>query len=103
MRGQNELDKRFGIRIGRWCQRAATGVKNWSSELDTSVAKPETINRYFGKGCACGEGDRRENGRKAEYVGLVGLHLFLTPLCRFEIFLIKISKQYTCDKIRTQQ
>lgn len=59
MRGQNELDKRFGIRIGRWCQRAATGVKNWSSELDTSVAKPETINRYFGKGCACGEGDRR--------------------------------------------
>ena len=54
-------------------------------------------------GAVCGEGDRRENGRKAEYVGLVGLHLFLTPLCRFEIFLIKISKQYACDKIRTQQ
>lgn len=34
-------------------------MKNWSSELDTSVAKPETINRYFGKGCACGEGYRR--------------------------------------------
>ena len=43
-------------------------------------------------GAVCGEGDRRENGRKAEYVGLVGLHLFLTPLCRFEIFLIKISR-----------
>ena len=40
----------------------------------------------------CGEGDRRENGRKAEYVGLVVLHLFLTPLCRLEIFLNKNFK-----------
>lgn len=35
------------------------GVRSWSSKLDISVAKPKTINRYFDKGCACGERDRR--------------------------------------------
>lgn len=44
-------------------------------------------------GVVYGEGEGRGRGRKAKYVNLVVgtglLHLFLTPLCRFEMFLNK--------------